>query len=403
MKSERLKFKNQEGIELSARIDFPVDKQPIAFAVFAHCFTCNKNLNAVKNISRALTAKGFGVLLFDFTGLGASDGEFENTSFTSNINDLVAASDFLTENYEAPEIIIGHSLGGAAALFTAGKLDNIKAVVTIAAPFDPYHVTHLIAGGIEEIKAKGKAEVNIGGRPFTISKQFIDDIESKDPEAVAKELRKPLLIMHSPTDSTVGIGNAAKMYSAAHHPKSFITLDDADHLLSKKEDSLYAGSMIAAWVSKYIEVPEKNELKGPSNIISKTGNENFTTELKAGKHHLLADEPESVGGLDLGPTPYDLVSAGLAACTSMTLQMYAKRKQWDLQEAKVHIEHNKDHAQDCETCEQSNSKIDHFYRMIELIGDLDDTQRAKLMVIADKCPVHKTLHSEVRVVTELMG
>ena len=225
MKSERFNFKNQEGINLSARIDFPIDSKPIAYAVFAHCFTCNKNFNAVKNISRALTSKGFAVLLFDFTGLGASDGDFENTSFTSNIYDLIAASDFLAENYEAPKILIGHSLGGAVALFTGGKLENIKAVINIGAPFDPYHVTHLLAGGIEEIKANGKAEVNIGGRPFTISKNFIEDLESKDPEQVANDLRKPLLIMHSHTDKTVGIKNAAKMYSAAHHPKSFITLD----------------------------------------------------------------------------------------------------------------------------------------------------------------------------------
>lgn len=402
MKSERLSFKNQEGINLGARIDFPVDQKPIAYAVFAHCFTCNKNLNAVKNISRALTSKGFAVLLFDFTGLGSSEGEFEDTSFTSNINDLIAASDFLKENYEAPKILIGHSLGGAAALFTAGKLDNIKAVITIGAPFDPYHVTHLLAGGIEEIKAKGKAKIDIGGRPFTISKNFIEDLESKDPESVAKDLRKPLLIMHSPTDTTVGITNAAKMYTAAHHPKSFITLDGADHLLSKKEDSLYAGNMIAAWIEKYIELPPKEELKGPSRVISKTGYENFTTQIKAGKHHFLADEPESVGGLDLGPTPYDLLSSGLAACTSMTLQMYAQRKKWDLKEAKVHVEHNKDYAQDCETCEQSNSKIDHFYRKIELIGDLDESQKKRLLEIADKCPVHKTLHSDVKVLTELI-
>jgi putative redox protein len=403
MKTERLKFQNQEGIELSARVDFPIDKSPIAYALFAHCFTCNKNLNAVKNISRSLTSKGFAVMLFDFTGLGSSDGKFENTSFTTNINDLIAASDFLAENYKAPEILIGHSLGGAAALFTAGKLENIKAVVTIGAPFDPQHVTHLLSGGVEEIKEQGKAEVNIGGRPFIISKQFIEDLESKNAETVAKDLRKPLLIMHSPIDTTVGIDNAAKMYSAAHHPKSFITLDGADHLLSKKEDSLYAGSLIASWVTKYIDIPTKVELKGSSNIISKTGNENFTTEIKAGNHHLIADEPESVGGLDLGPSPYDLLASGLAACTSMTLQMYAKRKKWDLQEANVHIEHNKDYAKDCETCEESGSKIDHFYRKIELIGELNEDQKAKLLVIADKCPVHKTLHSEVKVVSELKG
>lgn len=402
MKSERLSFTNQEGIELSARIDFPVDKKPIAYALFAHCFTCNKNLNAVRNISRALTSKGFAVLLFDFTGLGSSHGEFEDTSFSSNIQDLIAASNFLAEKFQAPEILIGHSLGGAAALYTAGQLANIKAVVTIGAPFDPHHVTRLLADGIEEIREKGKAKINIGGRPFTISKHFLEDLESKNSELVAKELRKPLLIMHSPQDNTVGIGNAAKIYTAAHHPKSFITLDGADHLLSKKVDSIYAGEMIAAWVVRYIDLPKKKELKGASKVISKTGNEDFTTEIKAGNHQFLADEPESVGGHDLGPSPYDLVSSGLAACTSMTLQMYAKRKKWDLQDAIVHVEHNKNHVKDCENCEDSKAKIDHFYRKIELIGKLDGEQKARLMEIADRCPVHKTLHSEVKVISELI-
>ncbi|MBL4707944.1 MAG: OsmC family protein [Flavobacteriales bacterium] len=402
MKSQKLNFNNKNGHSLSARIDFPVDQKPTAFAIFAHCFTCSKNLLAIKNISRGLNSKGIAVLLFDFTGLGESEGDFESTSFTSNINDLFAANDFLKEKFEAPKIMIGHSLGGAAALFAAAKLENIEAVVTIGAPFEPFHVTKLLTEGIDEIKKRGKATVNIGGRPFSISKEFLEDLEKQKPEEIAKALRKPLLILHSPQDTTVGIENAAKIYSAALHPKSFISLDGADHLLSKKADSSYAGNMIAAWVEKYLDPDNrKSTLKSNSKVVVQTNEESLTTEIKAGKHHFLADEPEEVGGSDLGPTPYDLLSSALGACTSMTLQMYAKRKKWDLKEAKVHLDHNKDYAQDCDDCEKSSAKIDHFNRRLELKGDLDEKQKQRLLEIADKCPVHKTLHSSVKVITEL--
>ena len=403
MKSQQFSFTNNRGYELSAQVDFPVDQKPMAYAIFAHCFTCSKNLLAIKHISRGLTSKGIAVLLFDFTGLGGSEGEFESTTFTSNIQDVFAAADFLTKNYEAPKIIIGHSLGGAAALFAGSQLYCIEAVVTIGAPFDPYHVTKLLAEKVDEIQEKGKATVNIGGRPFTIAKDFIDDLKNHKPEEVAKKLRKALLILHSPQDTIVGIDNAAKMYAAALHPKSFISLDGADHLLSKRADSIYVGNMIAAWVEKYLNPDNKKvPLKSKSQVVSKTEQGSFTTEMKAGDHHFLADEPEEVGGADLGPSPYELVSSGLAACTSMTLHMYAARKKWDLKEVIVHVDHNKDYAEDCAECEKSSSKIDHFSRKIELSGELDDTQRQKLLEIADKCPVHKTLHSEIKVITELV-
>jgi len=403
MKSQQFTFTNKNGYELSAQIEFPVDQKPLAFAIFAHCFTCSKNLLAIKHISRGLTSKGIAVLLFDFTGLGASEGDFESTTFTSNIQDVFAASDFLTKNYEAPKIIIGHSLGGAAALFAGSQLDCIEAVVTIGAPFDPYHVTKLLAEKVNEIKENGKATVNIGGRPFTIAKGFIDDLKNHEPEEAAKKLRKALLILHSPQDTIVGIENAAKLYAAALHPKSFISLDGADHLLSKRADSIYAGNMIAAWVEKYLNPDSKKApLKSKSQVVAKTEQGSFTTEMKAGNHHFLADEPEEVGGADLGPSPYEFISSGLAACTSMTLHMYAARKKWDLHEAIVHVDHNKDYAQDCDNCEQSGAKIDHFTRKIELSGDLDDTQRQRLLEIADKCPVHKTLHAKAVVKTELV-
>lgn len=403
MKSQNLSFKNKNGHSLSARIDLPISQKPNAFAIFAHCFTCSKNLLAIKNISRGLTSKGIAVLLFDFTGLGESEGDFESTTFTSNINDLFAANDFLTEQFEAPKIMIGHSLGGAAALFAASKLENIEAVVTIGAPFEPFHVTKLLAEGIEEIKKSGKATVNIGGRPFTIAKEFLDDLESHKPEQIAKDLRKALLILHSPQDTTVGIDNAAKIYTAALHPKSFVSLDGADHLLSKRADSSYAGNMIASWVEKYLDQETKDTtLTSKSKIVAQTDKESFRTEIMAGKHHLVADEPEEVGGSNLGPTPYDLLTAALGACTAMTIRMYSERKKWDLQEVTVHLDHHKDYGQDCEDCEKSSAKIDHFTRTIELKGNLDDEQKQRLLEIADKCPVHKTLHSEVKVKTELI-
>ena len=403
MKPQAFSFTNKNGYELSAQIEFPVDQKPLAFAIFAHCFTCSKNLLAIKHISRGLTSKGIAVLLFDFTGLGSSEGDFESTTFTSNIQDIFAAADYLSENYEAPKIIIGHSLGGAAALFAGAQLDCIEAVVTIGAPFDPYHVTKLLAEKVDEIQEKGKATVDIGGRPFTIAKGFIDDLKNHEPVEFAKKLRKALLILHSPQDTIVGIENAAKMYSAALHPKSFISLDGADHLLSKKADSSYAGNMIAAWVKKYLNPDNKKPaLKSKSQVVSKTEQGSYTTEIKAGNHHFLADEPEEVGGADLGPSPYELLSSSLAACTSMTLHIYAARKKWDLQEAIVHVDHDKEYAQDCDNCEQSGAKIDHFNRQIELVGELDGEKRQRLLQIADKCPVHKTLHNSAVIKTELV-
>lgn len=406
MKSEKLTFKNSAGVELSARLDIPEEK-PLAYALFAHCFTCSKDLSAARNISRALMANGIAVMSFDFTGLGSSDGAFENTNFSSNIKDLMDASEHLSIDHEAPKIIIGHSLGGAAALFAGARLDNIEAVVTVGAPFDPQHVTHLLGDNIEKIEKEGKAEINIGGRPFTVGKTFVDDISIHHPEEVAKSLRKPLLIMHSPQDTIVGIENAAKIYAAAHHPKSYISLDGADHLLSKRKDSEYVGNLIASWVANYIigEKPKQESttlLKSSSSVAVETKQEGFYSQIKAGDHNLFADEPISVGGTNKGPSPYELLSAALGACTTMTLQMYAKRKKWDLKSARVHIDHNKSHAEDCEDCENASAKIDHFERKIELIGDLDESQKNRLLEIADKCPVHKTLHSKVVIKSSLL-
>ncbi len=400
MKSVRINFPNNDGISLSARLEMPLIGKPKAYAIFAHCFTCSKNLNAVGNISDALTKKGIAVFRFDFTGLGQSGGDFADSNFSSNISDLSAAYDFLEKNYEAPQILIGHSLGGAAVLHTAGSLEKINAVVTIGAPADPPHVKHLIQSSIAEIETQGEATVNIGGRPFKIKKQFIEDLEQADGIKKIANLNKALLILHSPQDVTVKVDNAAKIYGAAKHPKSFVSLDGADHLMSNKEDSLYVGDVIATWVGRYIELNTGHQLKPEGDVLIRTG-EKYTTEVQAGEHSLIADEPKHVGGDNLGPSPYDYLAAALGSCTSMTLRMYADHKKWDLKEVKVHLTHEKRHKEDCDSCESKSTKLDHFDRVIELEGNLDDTQRARLLEIADRCPVHRTLHGEVVVNSRL--
>jgi len=403
MNANKVIFKNSEGENLSARLDLPADRKPASFAIFAHCFTCNKNLPAIRNISRSLTSGGFGVLRFDFTGLGESEGDFADTNFSGNIQDLIAAAKFLTENYSAPSLLIGHSLGGAAVIYAGSQLQSVKAIATIGAPGDPRHVKNLITSKLDDIKTKGFADVSIGGRPFTIKKAFIDDLEATDMGSVLQKMKKAILVAHSPQDRIVGIDNASQIFMAAKHPKSFVSLDGADHLLSNPEDSTYIGNVIAQWAKRYISFPE---IKKPDTklqvVASLTNEEKFTTQLKAGKHYLIADEPENVGGNDYGPSPYDFVSSGLAACTAMTIRMYADRKKWNVEEVNVHVEHSKIHAEDCESCETtSTAKIDNFLRVIELKGDLDEAQKKRLLEIANKCPVHKTLLSEIKIESSL--
>ena len=404
MSLTKITFTNKEGQTLSGRLELPADQHAHNFALFAHCFTCNKNLAAVRNISRALTSQGFGVLRFDFTGLGESEGDFENTNFSGNVEDLIAAADFLADQYKSPTLLIGHSLGGAAAIFAAAKISTIKAVATIGAPSNPKHVEHLLKSGLDEIKTDGKAVINLSGRDFTIKKQFIDDLETKSLSEITKNLNKALLVMHSPQDLTVGIKNAEEIYHAAKHPKSFITLDGADHLLMRKEDSVYTGNVIATWSLRYINVPEDSKLRSQHQVVASLDNTpGFTTQMKVGDHYITADEPENVGGNNFGPTPYELVSSGLAACTAMTIKMYVARKGWDLQNVEVHINYDKRHKEDCEACENdSSARIDTFEREIKLEGNLDEKQIARIMQIADKCPVHRTLHNEVQVLTKLI-
>lgn len=400
---EKIKLPNGKGQDLSALLELPLDMDPYAVAIFAHCFTCNKNFTAMRNVSRALQANDMAVLRFDFTGLGESEGEFSDTTFASNLDDLTVAADFMEERFPGiPRILVGHSLGGAAVLHAAQKIDNVAALVTIGAPFEPYHVTHLFDDKLDELESTGKAEINIGGRPITIGKKFLDDIKERSPVDIIKELKKPILILHSPQDHIVEIKNAAKIYQAAFHPKSFVSLNGADHMLSDTTDSLYAGEVISSWVRRYLPRPVEDTINTTAKVAARLEDEDgFTTHIKIGKHRILADEPRSVGGLDLGPDPYGLLTASLAACTTMTLRIYAQRKKWDLQEVTVHIDHEKKHKEDCDDCEDAKSRIDHFYKKIELKGDLDDKQKDRLLEIADKCPVHKTLHLSAVIKTEL--
>ena len=403
MNTKKVTFTNKDNEQLAGRLELPQNQKPHNFAIFAHCFTCTKNLTAVKNIGRALTDAGFGILRFDFTGLGESEGDFENTNFSGNVADLVEAAQFLEKNHQTPSILIGHSLGGAAAIFAADRIPSIKAVAVINAPSHPTHVMRLLKESEPEITKNGKAKVNLGGIDFTIKKQFLEDLEHKPLEKIVRNFRKALLILHSPQDKMVSIKNAEEIYKAARHPKSFISLDGVDHLLSQKEDSQYAGRVIAEWASRYVEIPNDEQITTKSRVAASLDKDDtFTTHLKLGDHNFIADEPTNFGGNNYGPSPYEFLSAGLAACTVMTIQMYARRKKWEVENVSCHINYSKEHAVDCEHCEEDSAKIDTFTREIKLLGNLSEEQKKKLLEIADKCPVHRTLHTKTQVITKLI-
>ena len=404
MNNQRLKIENKKGNKLQAYLELPANQKPNHFAIFAHCFTCSSSLSAVRNISRALTIHGFGVVRFDFTGLGRSEGEFADSHFSANVDDLITVSDFLKDHYKAPSLLVGHSLGGAAVLVAASKLDTIKAVATVGAPSTVSHVKHLFSHGIDDIKNKGRVEVNIGGRPFKIDEEFVSDFDKTDLPEIIKLLKKPLLILHSPIDTIVGIKNAHELYHNAHHPKSFVSLDNADHLLSKVQDSSYVGDMIGTWVKRYFPEQENVMLDTSGEQLVAYLNlkeDNFTTTIQTAKHSFIADELDSIGGDDFGPSPYDFLSAGLAACTVMTLKMYAERKKWDLQEVYAHITYSKKHSDDLMSDIGKPTRIDHLSKKLTFIGNLDESQKERLKQIASKCPVHKTLQREVIIETEL--
>ena len=405
MAATKVRFEGADGNELVGQVEMPVGAAPKAWALFAHCFTCTRNILAARNISRSLAGRGIAVLRFDFAGLGESDGDFADTNFSSNVADLVAAAEFLGREYEAPRILVGHSLGGTAVLAAAPSIPSSVAVATIGSPSTAGHVAHLLEGSREAIERDGEAEVRLAGRPFRIRKQFLDDIDNQALPGSLRKLRRALMVFHSPVDDTVHVDNAAEIFTSALHPKSFVSLDQADHLLSNAVDSEYVGSVLSSWAAKYLPEVAGDDpvpVAPEGEVVARTGAGGFRTAINAGGHALVADEPKSVGGSDTGPTPYGLLSAALAACTSMTLRMYAAHKKIDLEAATVTVTHDRVHAVDCEDCEQTGAtKLDRFRRTLVLDGDLTDAQRQRMLEIADRCPVHRTLHSEVRVETQL--
>ena len=401
MRTERFEFPNTKGDKLAALLDWPIGK-PTAFALIAHCFTCGKDNLAAKRISERLAMIGVASLRLDFTGLGGSEGDFAGTHFSSNVDDLVAAANHLRRAHRAPAILIGHSLGGAAVLAAAHRIAESRCVVTIAAPSDPAHVAGLFKEQIGTIRDKGEAEVTLAGRPFTVRREFLDDIAEQMLLDRVAHLHKALLVFHSPTDELVGIDNATRIFVTAKHPKSFVSLSGADHLVSKRSDAVYVANVIASWAERYFDQPAtmgEEEIEVGTVLVRETGEGKFQQEVLSGPHRFLADEPVKVGGLDSGPGPYDLLLAGLGACTSMTLRLYAEQKKLALKRVSVRLAHNKIHAQDCEHCETAEGLIDHIDRAITLEGDLDAAQRKRLLEIADKCPVHRTLESEIDIRT----
>jgi putative redox protein len=406
MKTEKLEFVGHAGGILAARLDMP-DGDIRGYALFAHCFTCSKDLMAVRRISAGLARHGIALMRFDFTGLGASDGEFASTNFSSNIEDLKRAAAHLAEVRDAPRLIIGHSLGGAAVLAAASSIPSIEAVVTIGAPADVAHVLHNFGVDLAEIEGKGEATVSLHGREFTIERQFIEDARTADLSVRIAALRKPLLILHAPLDDTVGIENAALIFAAAKHPKSFVSLDGADHLLTRTQDAEYAGSVIAGWSSRYIGSATKDPVTPDSGpiLVTETGQGRYQQKVDAHGHRLMADEPRSGGGTDTGPTPYDFLAIALGACTSMTLRMYAEKKELKLDQISVEVDHTKVHASDCAECIEKNRsrpRIDRFERRIRIRGGVDDGMAADLLRIADLCPVHRTLEASSLIITQIV-
>ncbi len=401
MRSERFDFPNSKGEKLAALLDLPLGR-PIAFTLFAHCFTCGKDNLAAKRIAEQLTMRGMGVLRFDFTGLGGSQGDFANTRFSSNVDDLIAAADHLRKSYAAPTILIGHSLGGTAMLAAAGKIPEARGVATIAAPYQPNHVTNLFKADIEKLRAEGEIEVSLAGRQFRIKREFLEDVADKNLHDHIANLRKALLVFHSPTDDIVGIDNATQIFTTAKHPKSFVSLAGADHLLSRRSDAGYVANVIAAWAERYldqVEIVADTELEAGLVLVRETHGGKFQQEILTGPHHLLADEPVKLGGLGSGPGPYDFLLAGLGACTSMTIRLYADFKKLPLENVSVRLSHRRIHVSDCESCDTKVSMLDHIDRAITLEGPLNDEQRKRLMEMADKCPVHRTLQSKITIST----
>ncbi|MGR3484566.1 MAG: bifunctional alpha/beta hydrolase/OsmC family protein [Paracoccaceae bacterium] len=391
MQTDRFTFPGHDGSALAARLDRPAGP-PRAWAVFAHCFTCGKDIQAARRIAAGLTARGIGVLRFDFTGLGHSEGEFANSGFTANLGDLKAAVAEMARRDMGPTLLVGHSLGGAAALKATAELSQIRAVATIGAPADPGHVAGTFAEALPRIEAEGAAEVRLAGRPFTIAQSFVDDIRAATIAPAIADLGAALLVLHAPRDETVGIEAATRIFVGARHPKSFVTLDDADHLLTRPADALYAAEVIATWADRYLpDAPPAGERPAQGVVRVTDRGAGFAQDIATDRHDLIADEPRPLGGTDLGPAPFELAAAALGACTTITMRMYARRKGWAPAVLRADVTH------------EADGDTHRFTRTLTIEGPLDADQRARLVEIAGKCPVHRMLHAGATVTTTLAG
>ena len=395
----RLRFANRHGVELTGSLELPPGGEWQATALFAHCFTCSRNLRAARDLSRALAGAGFAVLRFDFTGLGESEGDFADTSFSSNLDDLEDAAGWLADHHAPPQLLVGHSLGGTASLAVAERLDSVRAIATIGAPATPEHVLTQFGEGLERIESEGSAEVELAGRRFTIRNDFVEDARRHELSGRLRRLRRALLVLHSPVDEIVPIEQAQKIFVAALHPKSFISLDDANHLLSRAADSRYAGEVIAAWAARFLEFPSPESLDHV--LVSGRTSEGFLSSVQAGPHRLVADEPDDKGGRDLGPDPYQFLTTALGACTVMTLNMYARHKKLPVERVRCEVRHREVHAEDCADCATREGKLHELSRVIHIEGKLDEAQRERMLQIADRCPVHRTLEGEIRIRSKL--
>ena len=400
---QSVKFTNRKKLSLSGVLHLPDGDTPIAYALYAHCFTCTKSINAAVVISDTLAKHGIATMRFDFAGLGASKGDFSDSTFSSNVDDLVDAAEYLSDQHRAPQLLIGHSLGGTAVLSAAKSIPSANAVASIGSPSSPDHILHLLEERLTELESNGQADIKLAGRPFTFKQSFVDDVRSHAIDY--RGLRKALMVMHSPVDDTVSIDEAGTIFSSALHPKSFVTLDKANHLLSNKHDAQYAADVLASWAMRYIELPEVSDV--PRNehevLASAITNQGFLCSLNASGHKLIADEPIKVGGKNLGPSPYDFLGSALASCTAMTLNMYARHKKIELDKVDVSVNHHRIHAEDCVDCEKSDGKVDVFNRAITFTGNLTQAQRSRMLEIADRCPVHRTLENEIKITTEEVG
>jgi len=397
----RVTFQSKKGYDLSGVLHEPETGALGVYAILAHCFTCTKSLNTGKNIADTLSKSGISTLRFDFTGLGASKGQFADSSFSTDVADLVSASTYLAENYAPPQLMVGHSLGGTAVLAAGSQIDSLRAIATVGSPSSPEHILHMLENQLDEIESKGEATVKLAGRNFVFKQCFVDDARNYPLDI--ENLHKPLMVLHAPFDATVSVNEASKIFAQAKHPKNFVSLDKSDHLLMREEDARYVGSIIGSWALRYVERPEVKESaeEVPGVVVSGETANGFFNVAKARSHQFIIDEPLSYGGTDIGPTPYEYLGTALGSCTSMTLNGYARRKGLDVSEVSVHVTHSRIHAQDCEACEKQDGKVDQFSREITITGNITEEQRQRMLQIADLCPVHKTLESEIHIKTSL--